>query len=110
VNRGEIHQLNAGIEAHSLDLLGTMKRSIIHNEDRLWFWPPVAMLQKLLDEGFENIGIGSALKYPSEHNSILSICSEYLIASIPVELRNLDWCHTERGPTGPSKLSPFVTA
>jgi hypothetical protein len=49
------------------------------------------MLQKLLDEVFENIGIGSALKYPSEYNSILSICREYLIATIPVELRNLDW-------------------
>jgi hypothetical protein len=42
-----------------------MKRSIIHDEDRLWFWPSVAVMKKLFDEILENIGIGSALEYPA---------------------------------------------
>jgi hypothetical protein len=49
--------------------------------NRFWLRPSVAKLKKLVDEVFENIGIGSALKYTSEDNFIQSICREYLIAS-----------------------------
>jgi hypothetical protein len=40
----------------------TMKRSIIHNENRPWLWLSVAVLKELLDEVFEDIGISSALE------------------------------------------------
>lgn len=67
-----------------------MKRSIIHNEDRLWVWLSVTVMKKLLDEILENIGIGSALEYPAQDDPILSIGREYLIASIAVKFGNLN--------------------
>jgi hypothetical protein len=80
-----------------------MKRSIIHDENRLWFWPSIAVMKKLLYEILENIGIGSALKDTAQDNPILSICREYLIASVAVEFGNLNWCKPIR--RDPARLS-----
>jgi hypothetical protein len=48
------------------------------------------VLKELPNEILEDIGISSALEYSTQDKSILSIRREYLIASVPVEFRDLN--------------------
>lgn len=68
------------------------------------------MVEKLLNEVFENITIGSSLEYSGEEDAILRVRRKNVIPTIPVESGDLHRCYTERRPASTSEADPFITS
>jgi hypothetical protein len=71
------------IGAHLLDPLCMMDRRIVHDKDRLRFWPFTTVLEKLLNKILKDGGIRRSLKYTCKNNGILCICRQNLIGVTP---------------------------
>ena len=54
--------------------------------------------------------VGRASEHTREDYTSLCICMQDLVPLVAMEIRYLQWCHTQRRPTGPSEPDSLITS